>query len=1679
MKGKSILYKTGRIAGRILLSLLILLFLLLILMQLPVVQNYARIRINHFVENKILSKFNIGALQWSLTGKLVLRNIYAADQKNDSLLYADEIAVDFNPWTLISGKLSLQKIHLHGWSVHLQRSANDSNFNFTYIINAFSSKNPNTNQTSQTSSSSFSVGAIVLDDILFYYDDKPGGLDMQYQLDSLQLTNGFYKNNSLGYDRLSVVGLKAAVTTNDSANSEQPNAATAEAEGEPLKIIAGAIKLKNIDFRYLGAGHSDGRILLGRLLLEPSELDLSKKDIALHKVDLENSNIRWTSQTSDAAANSQTSTAAEKSWRFTAETISLNNNQVSYNNADKPVAKQGFDPAHISSDSIRIQMQDFVYSADSIAGRVNYASLRLQNGPSLHQLKTDFLYSNSKAYLKNLLLETRESKLQQEISLEYASPDALMAADKSTRFTIRLEKSFVGYRDLAYFLPNVQWPAPLRQSGGRWQISLLSQGNIDRFDIQQLLIQGSGRDSLLMRGSIAGLTDLKHLKTDITIGGLHVTAPTLRAFIPENKAYQIPPAVSLKGKLQGDYQKLSLQLEASPGSGLLTLQGTVGNWFDSSEAAYNLQVLCRDVNPACCLPAAESIANLNAEWQIEGQGYSASGATAKINGYIRNIIFNNYNYRNIQLQAAYNKGQANAEASVKDTALSMYLKAYADIYNKSAQATMQIDSIKTKSLHFSQSPYLFSGHATAAIDGKDAEQPAGYLLIKPSFIRSSKESINIDSIRIAADRTDSGYAVQIASPMLQAALSGQYGLSALPAFLRASFEAWMPGLHQGSIDSSIHQLHFTASVNDHPIWKMLWPGFEGLEKANLQAQYEQEEGWMIDAAVPALRFDGNQVKALKLHAITNAQEKNLTVSLQQWNSGNQLALQHSSITYTNTMDLSTFTISINDARDQLKYQLAGQINALKNNHYALQLNSDSLLLNYEAWKITPANRIEWGPGYLNADSVDLSRKDARLSIQSKKENATDVLQIQLHQFRLSSVTQAILADSSWVSGLLNGHIEIKSPLSNPGFTGKLNVTEAMVKKQDLGVLNLDIKNEVKNEFVIKAALEGPENKLELQGNYNTGKTPNQRAELELDITKLSLPLVKALSGETIRRAEGYVAGKLQLNGDLAKPSVNGILSFHKAGLAPAALNSFYSMDGEQLVFKGKTVELDHFRIRDSLGNDLMLNGRISTNDYSVYQFDLSAAARNFQAIHSTEKDNSNYYGDLFFDADLAISGNSDAPKIEGSIKVNEKSKMTIVLPQDVPGVQEREGVVKFIDRDAPATDSSHKTGFEEIGKTGLHGMDISANIQVDKKATFKLIVDQGNGDYIETQGEANLSAGIDPGGKMTLTGNYELEEGSYELSFNLLRRHFKIDKGSRIIWAGEPTDADVNITARYIANSAPLDLVKNQLGSSITSSDRNKYLQKLPFEVLLKMTGKLLAPQISFDIILPENKNYAVSADIIQATQNKLALLRQEPGDLNKQVFSLLLLNRFMSDNPFASSGSNTPASTLARQSASKLLTEQLNRLAEDLVQGVNLNFDIQASEDYTTGERKDRTDLNVGISKNLLNDRLTVSVGSNFELEGPRNAKQQSSNIAGNISVNYRLSNDGRYVLRAYRKNEYEGEIDGYVVETGVGFIITIDYDQFRQIFQRNQKADSKASNEQSEKADKKQDQPRMNDEK
>ena len=684
---------------------------------------------------------------------------------------------------------------------------------------------------------------------------------------------------------------------------------------------------------------------------------------------------------------------------------------------------------------------------------------------------------------------------------------------------------------------------------------------------------------------------------------------------------------------------------------------------------------------------------------------------------------------------------------------------------------------------------------------------------------------------------------------------------------------------------------------------------------------------------------------------------------------------------------------------------------------------------------------------ITATNFILTQGIQELNLNSIGSGLNKPLMINFRNFNISTISGFVQSDSLLVNGVMNGNATIKDVQKQPTFTSDLTVTDLSIYKDTLGTLVAKVNNTIANQFNADVNLTGRGNDVKLLGNYFV--KPENKSSFDLNIDLISLQM-KSLEGFThggIRDARGNLFGKILLNGSLNKPNIDGQINFNNTAFVASSLNSVFKIDKDAIAFvNNKGIKFNSFTIRDTANNAIVINGAVKTPDFLNYSFDLKIDADNFQAVNSTKKDNKLFYGKMVFTTALTVQGTPTNPIIDGNLTINDKTDFSVVLPQNEPGVVQREGIVRFVNYGATPADSLFRAAYDSLKMSPLQGYNVSVNINVSKAATFNMIVDEGNGDFLKIKGDGQITAGIDESGKITLVGSYEINQGSYDLSFNFIKRKFLIQKGSRIVWTGEPTTADVNVTAVYVSNTPPLDLVQGQ-----TEGDPNTYKQKLPFEVHLTLAGELLQPQISFNIILPEENNYNVSKEIISTVEAKLNELRQEPGELNKQVFALLLLNRFVGQNPFDnSSGGSLDANTFARQSVSRLLSEQLNKLTENLIEGVDINLDLATTEDYTTGSKQNRTDFNVGLSKRLLNDRLTVTVGSNFEVEGPKSTNQQQNNVAGNIAIDYKLSKDGRYLLRAYRKNDFEGAIEGYIVETGLGFIISVDYNRFKELLHK-----------------------------
>jgi len=574
---------------------------------------------------------------------------------------------------------------------------------------------------------------------------------------------------------------------------------------------------------------------------------------------------------------------------------------------------------------------------------------------------------------------------------------------------------------------------------------------------------------------------------------------------------------------------------------------------------------------------------------------------------------------------------------------------------------------------------------------------------------------------------------------------------------------------------------------------------------------------------------------------------------------------------------------------------------------------------------------------------------------------------------------------------------------------------------------------------------------------------------------LNMKSIEGFSFGSLRNGSGNLSGQLKISGSTAAPVVRGDVNFNKVGFNVAMLNSYFTMPNESITFNNDGILFNDFTLVDSLGNKAVVTGTVYTKTFTDFGFGIDITSTDFRAVNSTRENNKLYYGKLYVDSRIKIRGTSASPVIDAAITVNDKTDLTIVLPQNDPGIIDRKGVVEVINPHETKRDSLFLAKqLDSLRKSKVSGLDVSMTLNIRKEAKFSVVVDERNGDAVQLRGTAQLNGGIDPSGKISLTGTYTIDQGSYNLSYATVSRKFVFKKGSTITWNGDPTFADVDFTAVYVANVPPIDLVSDQLSST---QNAVQYKEKLPFNVDLSVKNQLLKPDITFDIVLPDS-SYTVGPDVISTVNARLDQVRQDPNEMNKQVLGVLVLGHFIGDNPLQSQGGGTGLEGAIRNSVSSLLSDQLNKLAGNVIGGVQLSFNLTSGADYATGVQQNRTDLNVGLSKQFLNDRVTVSVGNNFNLEGQNQAGQKTSDIAGNVSINYKLTKDGRYMVRVYRRDEFI-VIEGEVVETGVGFTLTYDYNHFKELFAKKTKEEKQLKKEYNEDQKKKKEEQKEADKK
>ncbi len=509
---------------------------------------------------------------------------------------------------------------------------------------------------------------------------------------------------------------------------------------------------------------------------------------------------------------------------------------------------------------------------------------------------------------------------------------------------------------------------------------------------------------------------------------------------------------------------------------------------------------------------------------------------------------------------------------------------------------------------------------------------------------------------------------------------------------------------------------------------------------------------------------------------------------------------------------------------------------------------------------------------------------------------------------------------------------------------------------------------------------------------------------------------------------------------------------------PVSLLGTSYLIGDTTVFsKYPFAFFKNFTIKDTAGNALVINGNPDYTGTKLPRVNLVLQAKNFLLLNTSKAIANQLYGFAKADINLALKGKFTAPSISGDIVFNDSTNVSIILPQSNENKAAEKKILKFVNIDSflSAQKQIVRPRVQQtLPVNELRFINRKLNIIANNKTTLHLIIDPSSGDELILNGNAHLNAGLGSTGNILLAGKYLLDTGAYVLNYQFLKKQFNILKGSGIVFNGAMSASAMNIKAVFNINTSAKDLIGNE------SSEPDQYIRAdfkkdVAFKVLLFLKGSVIKPAVSFDIELADT-NAFISNDMLVAVQRKIRDLRQDADAINKQVFSLLTFGRFVGEQSTdffnsSSAGTINPFSNLPTESVSRFLITALQNVAVDIFKGLDVEMDNDSYRDFGSGDVQQKAEANFGATKSFINNRITLNTGKNYWISGDdasaRAARQKGSFFLPDVTLTYQFSESGKYFFTSYKQTPFEVVLDGFVVESGVGFLATMDYKKFSNI--------------------------------
>lgn len=1655
---RRVLFKIFKLIGWITLSVILLLVAIALLIQVPAIQLKITREAISFLENQIGTEVSLGRIHIAFPKDIMLEGIYLEDQQGDTLLYAGKFSINTDLWALTKKEIRLNDVSLENAVAFIDRKENDSAFNFTYILEAFAGDSTAVPDTLEQKKWDFSLKTTALQNIRLAYNDLRDGNLVNLSLGNFELTMETFDLNKNTYraEEIILTDVRANVQQTRLPQTDKPIKRQAS---DPVELL---FSLKDLTLGNIYANYEQSplgqiiRLDLGEVKLQAENIDFPGQEIDLNSVSLKETFIAYQQRDPDTILSeienippSNNPGTEKKPWKISLGTLDFTNNSFQYYDFTKPQTKDAVDFDHLWITKFNIDARDLLYSASDIRATLRELSFVEKSGFSVQSLTGQVQVQENQANLKDLLLVTGNSRLKVQAEAGFSSLHDLADDYPQATLSADVDESYINVKDIRYFAPTLLNSLPLNLSPNtNLRMDAAFGGAVNDLQVNHLVFGLLPHTHLRTSGRISGLPDIENLRMDIALDKFYTTKGDLDILLADTllpDSILLPGWLNVEGAFNGTLEKAAFNTLITSDAGSIDINGKMNLDSTSALRGYEANMAVNEFNVGYILMKPDSVmGKLTMTAAMQMTGLKPGSMNGDLKALVNRFDFQGYRYEDLQVKGNIRNDIVSIEAGMADKNLDFILNGTYNFHEEVPRYNLTFDlrNADFQALNLSLRPLRARGALHVNMATSDFKILNGNVGIRKAAIFNGDDLYAVDSLLFASIDQEGRSNINIDSDLLTAQFEGSINIFGLPGVLREYFNTYY-SLHDSLERKDSGNQHFTFDIqlkNTELLTGILIPELTSFVPGDITGEFDSKRE-QLDLRVEIDEIQYSNIYAKSFLFSSNSDSASLNYSF-IFDEILVDSMRVDGLEFNGTVanDSIMAGLVILDSLDRQKYVLAGTFYSLDEG-FEFNFLPDGTKLNYQNWAVPRGNFIRFGGKKLIAQNVTFANGAEKIIIDSKEAPGSPV-SVGFRKLDLEYLSSVISAEKP-LSGVLEGDIHLYPDPSGMTFTSDIQVSNFSILEVPWGNISLAVSKTSSDRFAVDFGLTGSENHITAKGFYIGGQ--NRAMSLSAEIDRFNLVSLQPLLSNQVQNLAGILTGKMSLRGTPQRPDIEGSIRLADTHFLSTFLNSSFTIDNETISFIDEGISFDDFQIADDNNNEAKIDGVILTSSYRDFQFNLDLNTDNFRLLNTTEDDNDLFYGRVDVEANVSIRGTMAAPVIDMQIGLSDESNLTYIVPQSEASVLEAEGIVKFVDKTFE-DDSFMKNIENEVADTVIStftGIDLTARIELTGKELFTIVIDPVTRDQLSIKGNSTLTLQLDPTGDINLAGRYEIAEGTYNLSFyKFVKREFAIESGSTLTWSGDPLNAVMDIRAIYEVETSPIELFSNQL-TGADPAETNQYKQRLPFLVYLNITNQLLQPEINFQLDMPMDERNVFGGNVYARIQD----INTRESDLNKQVFALLILKRFIADNPFENQAGGG-FETTARRSVSKILSEQLNRLSEN-IKGVELSFDIKSYEDYSTGEAEGQTELQLGVSKTLFQDRLVVKLSGNIDIEG-QNTNRDATDYIGDLALEYKLTPDGRIRITGFRNSDFD-MIDGELIETGAGLIYVKDYNSLSELFKAN----------------------------